>query len=168
MKFWLISFLVGLVFVQSGFSQYNDYNQGCSNYHKYNCGCSENIYYKYNDASRSALFLKGQTSRLKLEVYNGRDYRISICADEILGNVIGLKIIDTIEGTVLYDNSHDDYAQEFEFTVTETKELDIEVNVPGANINPGENGRNGILRKNTKMGCLGVLIEYMVTPRKGF
>ena len=144
------------------------YTAVCFEYHKSHCVNSENIYYKYNNASRSALFVKGQKSHTKLEVFNGRDYRISICADDIFEQKIELRIIDGEDGTILYDNTNDDLAQEFEFTVVQSKELILEVLVRGISHENGENGRGGIVRRDDDIGCVGLLIEYMITPKKGF
>ena len=77
-----------LLLTSSIHAQTSDYKAMCFEYHKFNCNYSDNLYYRYNDASRSALFLKGQTSETRLEIYNGRDYRISLCADEVLGRQI--------------------------------------------------------------------------------
>jgi len=163
--------LLFTVFVSvSAFSQMEvtEYKAMCFEYHKHNCNYSENIYYRYNDASRSALFLKGQTSETRLEIFNGRDYRISLCADEVLGNQIYFRLINAREGNVLYDSRRDDYNMDFEFTVTQTIEIIIEVTVEGTSLPAGEHGRNGIIRRDNAMGCVGVLIEYMITPKKGF
>lgn len=151
-----------------GFSQSTEYKAMCFDYHKHYCDNSENIFYKYNPSSRSALFLKGQTSQTRLEIFNGRDYKISICADEVLGNQIEFKLIDDLNKKVLYDNRNDDLTQEFEFTVTESLEIIIEVTIPGNSLDSGENGKGGIVRRDNAMGCVGVLIEYMITPKKGF
>ena len=93
------------------------------------------IYYKYNSESRSALFLKGQTSRFPLSIYNGRDYRISICWDFNLGNRLEFKIIDADTDNVLYDNSTDEFASEFEFTVAQSRDVYIQIKVPGTSYN---------------------------------
>lgn len=150
------------------FSQTTEYKAMCFEYHKHNCNYSENIYYKYNDASRSALFLKGQSSETRLEIFNGRDYRISLCAAEVLGKQIFFKLIDAREGRLLYDSRNDDYAWEFEFTVTQTIEIIIEITVEGTSLGEGEHGQGGIIRRDNDMGCVGVLVEYMITPKKGF
>ena len=163
--FFVISFVFLLI---NGFNTVS-FAQRCSKFHKEHCPTAENIYYKYHERSRSALFVRGQTSQMYIEVFNGRDYRISVCAEDIFGNTIEFKLIDRYEGTVLYDNTRDNLAQEFEFTVTKTRELIIEIHVPDdSGHSQGEHGRDGLVRKDYDMGCVGVLIEHMITPKKGF
>jgi hypothetical protein len=93
-----------------------------------------------------------------------------MCWDHILGNEIKLKLIDKDTDAVLYDNSTDAYSSEFEFTVAQTRDIYIEISVPGQSANLTAEGDDGIiiLEKETEMGCIGVLIEHMITPTKGF
>lgn len=155
----------------AGMSQTNDYSmRRCWGYHKDSCPTSKNIYYRVVDDSRSALFVKGQVSRIKSIIYNGRDYRISFCHDAILGEGIIMRIIDVATENVLYDNSEDAFASAFEFTVTQTSEIYIEIEVPGSSRMSEAEGQSDLIfvRKDTEMGCIGILIEHMITPVKGF
>ncbi len=155
----------------NAFAQSNDYRvRKCFQYERDSCPNSGNIYYKYNSESRSALFLKGQTSRFPLSIYNGRDYRISICWDFNLGNRLEFKIIDADTDNVLYDNSTDEFASEFEFTVAQSRDVYIQIKVPGTNelIKNQEAEDLIFVRKDQEMGCVGVLVEHMITPSKGF
>lgn len=152
-------------------AQTNDYQgRKCYQYDKDSCSRSSNIYYRYHNESRSALFLKGQTSRTPFEIYNGRDYRISLCWDPSLGNQIEFKILDRESEAVLYDNSTDEFSSEFEFTVAQSREIVIEVTVPGSSGGDIAQGDSDIVfvRKDKEMGCVGVLVEHMITPTKGF
>lgn len=173
-KHFLKAFLLCIFFVSfSGQSvaQNNDYmGRKCYGYQKDSCPKSKNIYYKVNMESRSALFLKGQTSQTPFTIYNGRDYRISLCWDPILGNQIQFRLLDGQTGDVLYDNSTDEFASDFEFTVTQTREINIEITIPGSNTLTQSEGSPDliIVRKDKEMGCVGVLIEHMITPTKGF
>ncbi len=157
-----------LVFTSLGLSaQTHDYSKSrCIDYHKHNCEKSTNKYYQYNSESRSGLFHKGQRSRTLLEAFNGRDYRVSICHDDVFNKPIVFRIVDKARDEVLYDNSQDNYAKDFEFTVTSTIELWIEVEVQGES--PLVDKRKSLIRRDSQVGCIGLLIEYMVTPRKGF
>ncbi len=172
MKVVKLLILVGIVIlsVQTK-AQNNDYKvRKCFGYQRDSCHTSANKYYQVHEASRSALFLKGQTSRTPLKIYNGRDYRISICWDPILGNRILFKILDARTEDVLYDNANDDFSTDFEFTVTQTGEVLIEVTVPGSSdlTKATSNDEPLFLEKDKEMGCVGVLIEHMITPTKGF
>ena len=148
--------------------QTSDYSKSiCMEYHKNHCEKSTNKYYKYNSESRSGLFHKGQKSKTLLEAFNGRDYRISICHDDVFDKPIILRVIDKTRDEVLYDNSNDNYAQDFEFTVTTSIDLWIEIEVQGDSHLTGIDSKS-IIRRDSNVGCVGLLIEYMVTPRKGF
>ncbi len=169
LKLLFLVWFVGMSF--SVFSQSNDYKvRKCFGYQRDSCLRSKNMYYKIHESSRSALFVKGQTSKTRLTLYNGRDYRISICWDPILGNNILFKIIDASTGDVLYDNATDGYSTDFEFTVTRTADVFIQVTVPGDSdlANVTESDKIIFIEKDKEMGCVGVLIEHMITPSKGF
>jgi hypothetical protein len=158
-----------LPFIANG--QSNDYKtRKCFGYQRDSCPTSSNMYYKVHEESRSALFVLGQTSRTKFTIFNGRDYRISMCFDPILGSQIGLKLLDSDTGNTLYDNKQDNFATEFEFTATQSREIIIEISVPGKSSLSDSDGNEDIIfvRKDTEMGCVGVLIEHMITPSKGF
>lgn len=153
------------------FSQTNDYSvRKCFGYQRDSCPTSKNIYYKINQESRSALFLKGQKSKTVFNIYNGRDYRISLCWDPVLGSQIQFRIIDRETDDVLYDNSTDEFSSEFEFTVTQSREVFIEIGIPGSSalMDAKDDDELIIVRKDKEMGCVGVLIEHMITPTKGF
>jgi hypothetical protein len=71
----------------------------------------------------------------------------------------------------LYDNKDDDYNMELEFSVEQTKRLFIEVTVPdegGDGKAKGVKQGKGKLMKSSDMGCVGVLVEHMATPKSGF
>jgi hypothetical protein len=166
-----VFFVALLLLPLSSSGQQNDYQgRKCYGYQRDSCPTSENIYYKRHEDSRSALFLKGQSSRTNFEIYNGRDYRISLCWDPVLGGPIQFKLINQETNSVLYDNATDEFASEFEFTVTQRASLYIEITVPGeSETNQAMNNDDIILvRKDKEVGCVGILIEYMVTPPKGF
>ena len=172
MKIFKQLLIIGFVFISfASHSQTNDYKvRKCYGYQRDSCSNSENMYYKVHDASRSALFLKGQTSKTVFTIYNGRDYRISICWAPVLGNRILFKIIDSYTESVLYDNANDEFSSDFEFTVAQTTEIYVEVTVPGSSdlANVTSNDELIFVEKDKEMGCVGVLIEHMITPTKGF
>lgn len=166
MKYLLLLTITFISFL--GFTQTHDYSRSiCQEYHKNHCKKSENKYYQYNSESRSGLFHKGQKSRTLLEAFNGRDYRITICHDDVFKQPVLFRIVDKFMGEVLYDNSEDNYALDFEFTVTNTIDLFIEVEIQGESPLVSSNNRS-LIKRDNEVGCVGLLIEYMVTPRKGF
>lgn len=142
--------------------------QDCIEYHKKKCKrTQETSNYGISPDSRSALLLKGQTSEFRIVIYQGKDYRITVCNDEILGSNIQFKIIDYDTNEVLYDNKDYNYVKEFEFTVLMSRTVKIIVSVPDDS-NSAVVNNSGFRAKPTSMGCVGVLIEDMITPKKGF
>lgn len=123
--------------------------------------------YSYSDFSRSGLLLKGQVSEFNIDLYQGKDYRITLCYDAVLGEKVQYKIIDYDYGDILYNNADFNFATEFEFTVLQSRKVKIEVSVP-ADDKTKQTTAIGLKPKPTQMGCVGVLVEFMVTPRKGF
>jgi len=140
----------------------------CIEFHKRKCKRHDvSSPYVISSDSRSAMFLKGQTSEFRLTIYQGKDYRITICNDEVLGDNIGMAIIDRETGEPLYNNKDFNYVRDFEFTVLMTREIKIIISVPD---DSGSMKPKGDFRTKDAagMGCLGVLIEEMITPKKGF
>lgn len=72
--------------------------------------------------------------------------------------------------TLLYDNTQDNLATELEFSVETTQRLIFEISIP----NEGGSGKSSVskgkgkLVKSSDMGCVGILIEHMTTPKTGF
>ncbi|HCC29971.1 MAG TPA: hypothetical protein DEQ03_07955 [Marinilabiliales bacterium] len=168
-KYLILIFALGSSL--ASYSQTNDYQgRKCFGYQRDSCTTSKNIFYKVHEESRSALFLKGQTSSTRFTIYNGRDYRISLCWDPVLGSQIKFKLIDAQSQTVLYDNATEQYSSEFEFTTTQTRDILIEVTIPGesASLEALTNEEIIFVRKDMELGCVGVRVEHMITPTKGF
>ncbi|MDR2962282.1 MAG: hypothetical protein LBU90_01355 [Bacteroidales bacterium] len=141
----------------------------CIDFHKKQCKKQGTSSYLMSEASRSAMFLKGQTSEFRLTIYQGKDYRITICSEEVLGENIGMAIVDRETGETLYNNKDYNYVRDFEFTVLMTREIKIVISVPDAGgMKPKGGGGDFRAKDASGVGCLGVLIEEMVTPKKGF
>lgn len=69
---------------------------------------------------------------------------------------------------LLYDNSEDGYANEIEFTVEKSRRLIIEISVPGGGSGGETTKKRSKLMKSSDMGCVGILVEHMMTPVSGF
>jgi len=67
----------------------------------------------------------------------------------------------------LYDNKDNSYERTFEFSVLITRNVKIVVTVP-ADDKTQKTTTIGLKPKPNQMGCIGVLIESMITPKKGF
>lgn len=141
-------------------------SQICNNYHrgKKSCPPSQDEF-KYNGQSRSAMMYKGQNASLNVIFHVKQDYRISFCAEEILGDRVEFKIKDGKSGETLYDNADEDYTSIFEFSCDATRRLVLDITIP----DDGSGGEGKMKKlRSTSSGCLGVLIEHMPTPKTGF
>jgi len=161
-------FYLGLLACLMGLFPFLGFSQDCVDFHKTNCKPPESTSsYSYDPASRSGLLMKGQTSEFRVDLYQGRDYRITICNQEALGNNVQYRIIDNEDNSVLYDNKEFNFEKAFEFSVLISRQVKIVVTVP-ADDKTSKTTSIGLKPKPTQMGCVGVLVESMVTPKKGF
>jgi hypothetical protein len=69
---------------------------------------------------------------------------------------------------LLYDNSEDGYANEIEFTVEKSRRLVVEISIPGDGGGGATTKKKSKLMKSSDMGCVGILVEHMMTPVSGF
>ena len=119
-----ITFLLSLSLI--ALLNVRSYAQDCIDYHKLNCKPPQtSANYNTDQASRSGLLMKGQSSEFRLTFYQGRDYRITLCNEAPLGEKIQYQIIDWEDQTVLYDNKEFNYEKTFEFSVLITRNVKI-------------------------------------------
>ncbi|MCQ2959343.1 MAG: hypothetical protein MJ198_04030 [Bacteroidales bacterium] len=164
-KLLSILFVVVLGLVSSNvFAQNN-----CLNFHKQKCQSYASKGYIMSNDSRSAILRKGQTSEFRITIYQGKDYRISVCADEVnLGSTVHLRLIDYDTDELLYDNKDFNYVKDFEFTVVQTRTIKISIEIPEDQTQKASANTTGLISKSINQGCVGVLIEEMSTPKTGF
>ena len=141
--------------------------QNCSSYIKENCNMSEEDGYRYNGQSKSAVFTKGQTSQLKFVSYKGMDYKLTICFDDMFGENVEFKLIDSKSGEVLFYNVDYENTNILEFSSDNSRVLLVEVTTPGDQIASTETNNSTITKKDDK-ACLAVLIEQKKTQLTGF
>lgn len=126
------------------------YAGNCTYYHQENCPIPDFSFY-YNGQSKSAKFKLGQTSELRIVVYEGEDYFISVCAPK-KWKPIRLRILeDNEERTLLFDNKKQNYVDSVKFSNQVTKRLILEISTPAFNESDDKADPN-----ETK--CVGVLI----------
>jgi hypothetical protein len=130
------------------------YGQRCVNYHEKFCEIPDFTYY-YNGQSKSGLFAKGQTSELKIVVFEGEDYFVSVCGEKKLGELRFRVLEDNNLKRVLFDNSQHGFVKTMTFTNTVTRKVVIEVTIP--------EGTDDKIDTPGEKHCAGVLIAFRKT-----
>lgn len=136
----------------------------CGQFHRKFCALSENVpgeKWTYNSQSKSGLFNQGMTSKIRCVIYKGMDYRMSVCCETSIGEVLNYKIFDARTNELLFDNESAENTPVFEFQSSSTRQLIIEVTVPKGEADADKH-------KPTNAACVGLLIENKVTARQGF
>jgi len=126
--------------------------QECKNFYL-QCGIDSTDIWSINEKSTNFHIQPGTSVELKMEILKAKDYRISLCGDDFIGNVFHFRILDK-DDNVLYNNENDNYALSFSFSCLETKPVKITINIP-------ETG-------SSQKGCLGVLVEEAISVPTGF
>lgn len=126
--------------------------QDCKNFYL-KCGVDSTDIWTLNENSKSFHVLPGAAVELKMEILKAKDYRISLCGDDFIGNIFQYQILDK-DGNVLYNNENDNYALSFSFSCLESKPVIISIHIPDSG--------------SGKEGCLGVLIEETLSVTTGF
>ena len=103
--------------------------------------------YIHNGQLNSTTLTPGETAELMMTFYSGQNYRVLVCAQEILGDV-SFKILDSEKNQLF--NSKDKGAKFWDFNVKSTQQLIIEVIVPESNT------PNAIVQS----GCISVLVGF--------
>ena len=104
--------------------------------------------YTHNGQLNSSTLLAGQTAELELTFNAGLEYRILVCASEVLGKA-SFKLIDVEKNTVF--NSSDINNSEFwDFNVESTQQFTLEVTIPKSE------SSNDIVPS----GCVSVLVGF--------
>ncbi len=135
------------------------YSQECFNYHQQNCKpLPSKFTYSVNSSSVSYKFGSGELRSIPFTLMEGKDYRFTICADNIFSDIINLTITAT-NGKVLYDNSALKYELHTEFSVQKT--IDVYINIMSPKMEFAELPEHCC-------GCVGILIEEMVSVKLGF
>jgi hypothetical protein len=100
-----------------------------------------------NDNFNSAVLIPGDEAELNMTFYAGQDYRVMVCAEEILGDLSYKILNDDGENVFDSENSDDNY---LDFSVANTQQLKMILKVP-----PRENP-NQLIHE----GCATVMVGY--------
>jgi len=139
-------------------------SQDCINYHLKSCKrLDPNPYGIVPEGCKSALLHSGEQMEVTFHIVQGKDYRVSMCSEEFGKNVV-LRIYDSEKPSlVLYDNTKNDSAQVFEFQVFTSRQVRAVVSIPEEKNQPSSTA--GILIVKTPRGCVGLLLESMITRK---
>jgi hypothetical protein len=134
--------------------------QKCFDFHKMHCiPVQSKFNYLVNDASVSYLFKSGETRHIPFRLDEGKDYRLTVCTDNIFSGVVAFSIISEND-KFLFDNSKLNYKLDLEFMCQKTQDVDFVITAPKAAV--------GISDTVVVEGCIGLLIEEMVSIKTGF
>lgn len=100
-----------------------------------------------NDNFNSAVLIPGDQAELSMTFYAGQDYRVKVCAEDILGN-LSYQILNS-DGEQIFDSETSD-KEHLDFSVANTQQLKMILKVP-ARENP-----NQLIHE----GCATVLVGY--------
>lgn len=131
--------------------------QDCFEFHKKNCSPEKGRFaYSVNNASVSFAFSPGESKCVSSQLMQGKDYRITICSDSLYCGVVSL-VIRNEDGKIMYDNSQDNFSANIEFSCRVTNNVEYVLTAP----------ERQDVADGTK-GCIGILIEEMISPKIGF
>jgi hypothetical protein len=123
-------------------------NAQCNSFTKKKC-MPQLAPYVHNGQLNSTSLAPGEVAELMMTFYSGQDYRILVCAQEVLGEV-GFKVMDS-EKNVLFNSKEKDNAKFWDFNVKSTQQLIIEVSVPEVKSSPSS---------VVQTGCISVLVGF--------
>jgi hypothetical protein len=136
------------------------FSQNCFDFHKQFCLPAQSKFiYSVNSASVSYLYKSGQTRYIPFRLDAGKDYRLTVCTDSNFIGVAEFSIL-TEDERVLYDNSKSNYKLDMEFACQKTQDIQFVITAPKA--------VSGISDTIMVEGCIGLLIEEMVSIKTGF
>lgn len=91
------SYRTGVMAVASMMASIATAQYKCADYHRMNGKVSSDRRFSINGQSKSAMVQVGTETELNIVVYNGQDYRISVCHDEkILGEQLAIRLVEKI------------------------------------------------------------------------
>jgi len=134
--------------------------QKCFDFQKTHCKPPESKFtYTYNEASVSFLFASGERRDIPFRLYDGKDYRMTLCSDSVFGDIIRFSIV-IADGKLLYSNEDHQYSQNIEFSSQKTQDVTLRIEAPEAT--------KGVSDTISCQGCIGILIGEMNSIKTGF
>ena len=96
--------------------------------------------YTHNGQLNNAVMSAGEKAELQMTFYSGQEYRIVVCAQEVLGKV-NFKVYDSSRNEI-YDSQDGKDNSVWNFKVAATQQLTIEIETPALD-SPHELGPSG-------------------------
>lgn len=119
----------------------------CKGFAKKNC-LPKVAPFTHNGQLNSTTLIAGQKVQLEMTFYSGQNYRILVCAQEVLGKV-DFKLLDA-DKNVVFNSKDNGSPDHWDFNLKSTQQLFIEVDVPEMD------APNGI----TPSGCVALLVGF--------
>jgi hypothetical protein len=111
--------------------------------------CLHNLLpYTFNETFNAAQLAPGEEAEVDLTFYSGQEYRLMVCAHQILGEV-NWKLMDAT-GQTLFESTPEQPKALFDFKVANTQQLKVHIDVPA------KAGSNEMLQ----VGCVAILVGY--------
>src|SRR5688500_15410966 len=104
--------------------------------------------YTHNGQLNNAVMSSGETAELQMTFYSGQEYRILVCAQEVLGNV-SFRVLDATRKE-LYNSTDGKDHSAWDFKVAATQQLILEIEVPPLD------SPNSLI----PTGCVSVLVGF--------
>ena len=148
--------IISILIILGGFS-INGYSQSaCKGFGRSMCKVDFEDYVR-NPQVLNAELSSGEAAEVNMVFSNAHDYRVYVCAEEHMGEV-GIKF-KTSKGEVLFDNKDFEMTDTYDFSMTSTRRLVIEIAFQGAS-----GGDDGF----AETGCASILVGYKHSTQSGF
>lgn len=122
----------------------------CKRFTKKNC-LPDLAPFTHNGQLTSAIFNAGETADIEMTFNAGKEYRIIACSQETLGKV-QFKVLDKTR-KVLYKSEEDETNPSWDFKVSNTQQLIIQISVP-------KEDQKNKLTQLTQSGCISLLVGF--------
>ncbi|MBI2968213.1 MAG: hypothetical protein HYY40_10435 [Bacteroidetes bacterium] len=107
--------------------------------------------YIHNGQLNSTTLAESETAELMMTFYSGQNYRIQICAQDVLGNV-QFSLLDQ-DRNVIFDNKEHNFSDHWDFNVNSTMRFIISVSIPAPDSKAATN-------QIVQSGCVSVLVGF--------
>lgn len=119
----------------------------CKSYYKKSC-VPLLAPFTHNGQANSAILTAGQTAEMQMTFYSNQEYRIMVCAQEVLGKV-WFRLLDSDKEEVFNSKSYN-HLRSWDFKMAVTQQLTIEINIPPSD------SPNSIVPS----GCVALLVGF--------